>query len=59
MDTIITCPDLVNKVHDGVSISNAENKPLKIYEVEILGNIFAFYSTNENIFKFIKLMKRL
>ncbi|XP_065936957.1 receptor-type tyrosine-protein phosphatase zeta-like isoform X1 [Magallana gigas] len=37
MNTIITCPIIVNNVYDGVSISNEENKPLKIYEVEILG----------------------
>eukprot|EP00105_Crassostrea_gigas_P042324 XP_019926472.1 PREDICTED: uncharacterized protein LOC105336961 [Crassostrea gigas] len=37
MNTIITCPNFVNNVYDGVSISNEENKPLKIYEVEILG----------------------
>lgn len=42
MNTIITCPNFVNNVYDGVSISNEENKPLKIYEVEILGNVFAF-----------------
>lgn len=58
MNIIIICFDLGNKVYDGVLISNVENKFLKIYEVEILGNIFLFL-INEKIFEFIKLMKSL
>lgn len=37
IDTIITCPYLVNKLDD-----DADNKPLKIYEAEILGNVITF-----------------
>nr|XP_034306378.1 uncharacterized protein LOC117682577 [Crassostrea gigas] len=38
MNEIITCPYSVNILNDGITISNAENKPLKIYEVFIMGS---------------------
>lgn len=42
IDTIITCPYLVNKLDDEITINDADNKPLKIYEAEILGNVLTF-----------------
>lgn len=43
MNEIITCPYSVNILNDGITISNAENKPLKIYEVFIMGILLASF----------------
>lgn len=43
MDAIITCPYSVNILNDEITISNAENKPLKIYEVNIMGIMLASF----------------
>lgn len=41
INEIITCPYSVNTLNDEITISNAENKSLKIYEVYIMGIILA------------------
>lgn len=43
INTIITCPYLGNILGDEISISDAENNFLKIYEVDIIGIVFASF----------------